>query len=186
MTMNIFKQSLATETSSIAGACGNLILRVCVGLMIFYIHGWHKLHDGLAFLNNGTPWKLAEEVAEMGFPMPVPSAFAATTVQFVCSLMLIFGLFTRLNALFLTGNAQRGDFTESAGSPRSAIGDPLHARRAGDDVPGWRTLLSRRKTRLSQYSAIFWVAHTKTYYVNLRNQNQLPPHRDLSFVHKTH
>ena len=103
MTMNIFKQSLATETSSIAGACGNLILRVCVGLMIFYIHGWHKLHDGLAFLNNGTPWKLAEEVAEMGFPMPVPSAFAATTVQFVCSLMLIFGLFTRLNALFLTG-----------------------------------------------------------------------------------
>ena len=103
MTMNIFKQSLATETSSVAGACGNLILRVCVGLMIFYIHGWHKLHDGLAFLNNGTPWKLAEEVAEMGFPMPVPSAFAATTVQFVCSLMLIFGLFTRLNALFLTG-----------------------------------------------------------------------------------
>ena len=103
MTMNIFKQSLAAEPSSTAGAWGHLILRVCVGLMIFYIHGWHKSHDGLAFLNNGTPWKLAEEVAEMGLPMPVPAAFAATTVQFVCSLMLILGLFTRLNALLLSG-----------------------------------------------------------------------------------
>jgi uncharacterized membrane protein YphA (DoxX/SURF4 family) len=86
-TVNPFKRSLAIEPSNTAGAWGHLILRVGVGLMILYIHGWHKLHDGLAFLNDGTPWKLAEEVAEMGFPAPVPSSFAAATVQFLCSLM---------------------------------------------------------------------------------------------------
>ena len=38
MTVSLFKKSLAPEPSSTAGARGHLILRVCVGLMIFNIH----------------------------------------------------------------------------------------------------------------------------------------------------
>jgi uncharacterized membrane protein YphA (DoxX/SURF4 family) len=71
--------------------------------MIFYIHGWHKLKGGVAYLRKGTRWTLAEEVAEMRFPAPVASAFAATTVQFICSLFLVVGLLTRLNAVLLAG-----------------------------------------------------------------------------------
>ena len=70
--------------------------------MIFYIHGWHKLEGGFAYLQHGTPWKLAQEVAEMHFPAPLVSAFAATIVQFVCSPFVAIGCFTRLNAALLT------------------------------------------------------------------------------------
>lgn len=65
-----------------AVARGHLILRAS-GLMIFYIHGWHKLEGGLAYLRRGTPWKLAEEVTGMHFPAPLASAFVATVVQFI-------------------------------------------------------------------------------------------------------
>ena len=34
----------------------------------------------------------------MNFPAAVPSAFAATLVQFICSLFLVAGCFTRVNA----------------------------------------------------------------------------------------
>ena len=64
----------------------NFLIRVVAGAMIFYIHGWHKLEGWIAYLQHGTPWKLAEEVAEMHFPMPLASAVAATLVQFICSL----------------------------------------------------------------------------------------------------
>ena len=69
------------------------------GLMIFYIHGWHKLEGWIAYLQNGTPWKLAEEVAGMHFPAPLASAVAATFVQYICSLFIIIGLFTRINEI---------------------------------------------------------------------------------------
>ena len=39
----------------------------------------------------------------MHFPAPVASAWAATMVQFVCSLFIVIGLFTRINAVLLTG-----------------------------------------------------------------------------------
>jgi putative oxidoreductase len=101
--MNLLKQTLTANSVSDVHAWGQLILRVSAGLMIFYIHGWHKLKDGIAHLLNGTPWKLAEEVAEMHFPAPVASAFAATSVQFICSLFLVAGLLTRVNAALLAG-----------------------------------------------------------------------------------
>lgn len=69
--------------------------------MIFYIHGWHKLVGGVAYLQHGTPWTLAREVAEMHFPAPVASAFAATVMQFICSPLIAVGLLTRLNAALL-------------------------------------------------------------------------------------
>lgn len=103
ITMNLFKKSLDASQSSSAVTWGHLLLRVSAGLMIFYIHGWHKLEAGIAYMRDGTPWKLVEEVAGMHAPAPVVSAWAATVIQFVCSLFILAGLFTRLNALLLTG-----------------------------------------------------------------------------------
>jgi len=71
--------------------------------MIFYIHGWHKLEGGLAYLQHGTPWTLLKEIGEMHFPAPLVSAFAATIVQFVCAPLVAIGFFTRVNAALLTG-----------------------------------------------------------------------------------
>jgi putative oxidoreductase len=98
----LLKASLDPDTQSTPAAVGHLVLRAAVGLMIFYIHGWHKLEGGIAYLQHGTPWKLAEEVAGMHFPAPVASAFMATIIQFVCALLLAAGLFTRINAALLT------------------------------------------------------------------------------------
>jgi uncharacterized membrane protein YphA (DoxX/SURF4 family) len=39
----------------------------------------------------------------MHFPAPVASAWAATIIQFVCPLFIAAGLFTRINAVLLTG-----------------------------------------------------------------------------------
>jgi putative oxidoreductase len=99
----LLRASMDPDTQNLLAGVGHLVLRAAVGLMIFYIHGWHKLEGGIAFLQHGTPWKLAEEVAGMHFPAPVVSAFAATIVQFVCAPLLAVGLFTRVNALLLTG-----------------------------------------------------------------------------------
>jgi len=99
--IKLLKASLNSDSRSLPAACGHLTLRVTAGLMIFYIHGWHKLEGWIAYLQHGTPWKLAEEVAEMHFPAPVASAVAATGVQFICSALLVIGLFTRINAAML-------------------------------------------------------------------------------------
>jgi len=84
---------------------GHFILRVVAGLMIFYIHGWHKTGrlDCLAPAQHAL--ELAEEVAEMHFPASLASAAAATLVQFLCSLFIIVGLFTRISAALLAGRA---------------------------------------------------------------------------------
>src|SRR6266446_7193926 len=99
--MNILRKSLDPAPSSPMATWGHLILRASIGAMIFYIHGLHKLEGGLAYLQHGTPWKLAQEVAEMHFPAPLASAFAATAVQFICAPLVALDLFTRLNASLL-------------------------------------------------------------------------------------
>jgi len=101
--MNPLKKSLTVEPNGAAATFGHLFIRISAGLMIFYIHGWHKLEGWIDYLQNGTPWKLAEEVAGMHFPAPLASAVAATLVQFICSLFIIIGLFTRINAILLFG-----------------------------------------------------------------------------------
>ena len=101
--MNLVKKSLTVEPNGAAATFGHLFLRISTGLMIFYIHGWHKLEGWIAYLQNVTPWKLAKEVAGMHFPAPLASAVAATIVQFICSLFIIIGLFTRINAILLFG-----------------------------------------------------------------------------------
>jgi putative oxidoreductase len=97
----LLRKSLAVEPSGTVVSIGHLLLRVSGGLMIFYIHGLHKLEGWIDYERHGTPWKLAEEVAGMHFPAPLASAVAATLVQFICSLFIIAGLFTRLNAALL-------------------------------------------------------------------------------------
>jgi putative oxidoreductase len=99
--MNLVKQSMTVEPNGKAASFGHLFFRVAAGLMIFYIHGLHKLEGWIAYLQHGTPWTLAEEVAGMHFPAPLASAVAATLVQFICSLFIVVGLFTRINAALL-------------------------------------------------------------------------------------
>src|SRR5258708_35772790 len=99
--MNLLKKSIAVEPNGVAANFGHLFLRVSAGIMIFYIHGLHKLEGWIAYLQQGTPWTLAEEVAGMHFPAPLASAVAATLVQLICSLFIIVGLFTRINAILL-------------------------------------------------------------------------------------
>jgi len=101
--MNLLKKFLTVEPNAAAATFGHLFLRVSAGTMIFYIHGLHKLEGWIAYLQHGTPWTLAEEVAGMHFPAPLASAVAATLVQFICSLFVILGLFTRINAILLFG-----------------------------------------------------------------------------------
>ena len=101
--MNFFKKTLTVEPDGAAAAFGHLFFRVSAGLMIFYIHGLHKLEGWIAYLQNGTPWELLKDVEGMHFPAPYPSAVAATLVQFICSLFIVAGLFTRINAVLLLG-----------------------------------------------------------------------------------
>src|SRR5260221_13190675 len=108
--MNLIRKTLSVEPGSKLETWGHFLLRVSAGLMIFYIHGWHELEGWIAYLQNGTLWKLAEEVAGMHFPAPLASAVAATLVQFICSLFIIIGLFTRLNAILLLGELSGGIF----------------------------------------------------------------------------
>jgi hypothetical protein len=76
--MNLLKKSLTVEPNGAAANFGHFFLRVSAGLMVFYIHGLHKLEGWIAYLQHGTPWTLAEEVAGMHMPAPLASAVAAT------------------------------------------------------------------------------------------------------------
>ena len=129
--MNLLKKSLAVESGSAAVAWGHLLLRVTAGLMSFYIHGWHKLEGWIAYLQHGTSWKLAEEVAGMHFPAPVASALAATLVQSLSSLFVVVGCLTRINSALLVG-------------VRSTTGDSLHTHRPDPRLDeGWQILARR-------------------------------------------
>src|SRR5271170_1171675 len=99
--MNLLKKSLTVEPNGAAANFGHFFLRVSAGLMIFYIHGLHKLEGWIACVQHGTPWTLAEEVAGMHAPAPLASAVAGTLVQFIFSLFIGVGLFTRINAALL-------------------------------------------------------------------------------------
>jgi len=101
--MNLVKKSMLVEPDGPAANFGHLFFRVAAGLMIFYIHGLHKLEGGIAYFQQGTPWALEKEVAGMHAPAPLASAVAATLVQFICPLFIIAGWFTRINAALLAG-----------------------------------------------------------------------------------
>ena len=60
--MNLFRKSLSVEPGSKLQTWGHFLLRASAGLMIFYIHGWHKLEGWIAYLHDGTPWKLDAKI----------------------------------------------------------------------------------------------------------------------------
>src|SRR5438132_13862574 len=99
--MNLLIKSLTVEPNGAAATFGHLFLRISTGLMIFYIHGWHKLEGWIAYLQTGTPWKLAEEIAGMHFVGPLSSAVAATFLYLICSFFIIIGLFMRMRSISL-------------------------------------------------------------------------------------
>jgi uncharacterized membrane protein YphA (DoxX/SURF4 family) len=99
----VINKTLAVDPDGPAATFGHLFLRIAAGLMIFFIHGVHKLEGLIAYAQHGTPWELLEEVSGMHLPAPYPSAIAATLIQFICPLFIIPGLFTRINAVLLLG-----------------------------------------------------------------------------------
>jgi putative oxidoreductase len=101
--MNLFKKTISVSPEDPLAIYGHLFLRVSAGLMVFYVHGFHKLESWIDYLQHGTPWKLFEEVNGMHFPAPYESAIAATLVQFICSLFVVLGWFTRINAALVVG-----------------------------------------------------------------------------------
>lgn len=72
--MNLLQKSRVVGPAGLAVNIGLVILRVEVGLMIFYVHGLHKLEGGIAYARDGTPWQLVADVTGMHFPAPVASA----------------------------------------------------------------------------------------------------------------
>jgi len=79
---------------------GNLILRVVSGASMIIFHSWGKLIGLFNFLN-GKPWKFVEAVQIIGLPLPVLFAILATLIEFVGSILVILGLFTRVSAIGL-------------------------------------------------------------------------------------
>jgi putative oxidoreductase len=100
--MTILRRTLDASPASPAVAGGVLLLRVVTGGLVFYLHGWHKMLQGWAYLHDGTPWPLITEIADMRISAPVAFAFGATFIQLLCGLLLALGLGTRFAAFALT------------------------------------------------------------------------------------
>jgi uncharacterized membrane protein YphA (DoxX/SURF4 family) len=87
--------------AGIAG--GILVLRIGTGALIFLVHGWHKLFEASAYLRNGAAWRLVDEIAAMGVPLPGVAAVVTSAIQLVCAPLLVIGIWTRINAALLAG-----------------------------------------------------------------------------------
>jgi putative oxidoreductase len=79
---------------------GNLILRVVTGVSMIIFHSWGKIIGMVNFLN-GKHWKFVDTVQMMGLPLPVLFAIIATLIEFIASILIILGLFTRISAIGL-------------------------------------------------------------------------------------
>jgi putative oxidoreductase len=79
---------------------GNLILRVVTGTSMIIFHSWGKIVGMVNFLN-GKHWKFVDTVQMMGLPLPVLFAIIATLIEFIASILIILGLFTRISAIGL-------------------------------------------------------------------------------------
>lgn len=89
---------LAPNPQSKLSHFGALVIRVGVGLFIAGFHGWHKLAQGIAYIQSGTHWPLLEDVQTLGLPLPVVNAFAATIIQLVGGVAVAAGFLTRFAA----------------------------------------------------------------------------------------
>ncbi len=82
---------LVPDKAGSASDLGLLLLRVSVGLMMAFSHGWGKIE---AFFQAGEV-KFADPIG-IG---PAASLFLAGSAEFFCSLALVIGLLTRLAAI---------------------------------------------------------------------------------------
>jgi putative oxidoreductase len=80
-------------------AFGLAFFRGALGLMVAFIHGWHKAVEGAAHFTSGAPWPLVGDVVAVGLPVPTLFATLAALTQLVGGLLLAAGLFTRPSAL---------------------------------------------------------------------------------------
>lgn len=78
---------------------GALVIRVGVGSFIAFFHGWHKLVEGVAYLQSGTRWPLLHDIETLGLPAPVAAAFAATFTQLLGGIAVAAGFLTRFASL---------------------------------------------------------------------------------------
>jgi putative oxidoreductase len=85
-------------------AVADLVVRVAAGALMAWYHGVHKVVEAIAYFRDGTPWKLVDEIAELGLPLAVPNAVIATVVQTVGGVLVCIGLFTRPAAALVAGS----------------------------------------------------------------------------------
>lgn len=78
--------------ASKAADAGLLVLRLGIGLMLAFGHGWYKLPPPDMFVGG---------VRSLGFPAPLAFAWAAALSEFLGGLLLAVGLFTRVGAFFV-------------------------------------------------------------------------------------
>ena len=89
---------LRPNVGSTLSNSGALFIRISTGFFIAGFHGWHKLAQGLAYLQHGSHWPLLDDVEGIGLPFPVIGAFAATVTQLLGGLAVAAGFLTRLAA----------------------------------------------------------------------------------------
>lgn len=97
------KRLLMGEERESLTAAGTLVLRVGTGLALLLYHGWHKVGEASGYFRDGGDWLVLADVRAMGMPFPVALAVAATLAQFLGSVALIAGVFTRVAAAMVLG-----------------------------------------------------------------------------------
>lgn len=96
------------EPRSVAADVGLTILRVGIGLMMAFGHGFAKVPPAAGFV---------EAVGGLGFPMPALFAWAAGLSELLGGLLIAAGLFTRPAALFLAVTMAVAAFMRHGGDP---------------------------------------------------------------------
>ena len=94
MTINDIRRKL-TSLVTVSSVWGDLLLavvRVFAGLAMAFAHGWGKMLPSDRFV---------EAVAEMGFPVPLLFAYAASFSEFFGGILLAAGCATRPSAGFV-------------------------------------------------------------------------------------
>ena len=95
---NVFDSVLSTDNSLPLAEAGLASLRILVGGLVFWVHGWHKMVDGWRHLANGADWPLLSDTIQLGFPAPVVFTIVAALSQFAGGALLMAGAATRFAA----------------------------------------------------------------------------------------
>jgi putative oxidoreductase len=100
---NMFAGLRSTDNSLPLAEAGLASLRILVGGVVFWVHGWHKVVDGWGHLANGEDWPLLSDTIQLGFPAPLIFTIVAALSQFGGGALLLAGAFTRLAAAMVAG-----------------------------------------------------------------------------------